>query len=104
MLQCCGNICGTLCCSYKKIKTSEIGLQEEFGKYTKICNTGLNYFNPLTEKINVVSLQTRVVDMAKQSVYTKDNMSVSIDTALFYRIIDPYKATYIVKDVLSSII
>lgn len=42
--------------------------------------------------------------MQKQSVYTKDNMSVQIDTALFYRIIDPYKATYIVKDVLSSIV
>lgn len=31
-------------------------------------------------------------------------MSVSIDTALFYRIIDPYKATYIVKDILASVI
>ena len=42
--------------------------------------------------------------MPKQSVYTKDNMSVLIDTAVFYRIVDPYKATYIVKDVLASII
>ena len=42
--------------------------------------------------------------MQKQSVYTKDNMSVQIDTALFYRIIDPIKATYIVKDVLASVI
>lgn len=41
--------------------------------------------------------------MAKQSVYTKDNMSVYIDTALFYRVIDPFKSTYIVKDVLASI-
>lgn len=31
-------------------------------------------------------------------------MSVSIDTALFYRIINPYKATYIVKDILASVI
>lgn len=42
--------------------------------------------------------------MQKQSVYTKDNMSIMIDTALFYRIVDPMKATYIVKDVLASII
>lgn len=41
--------------------------------------------------------------MPKQSIYTKDNMSVFIDTALFYRVVDPYKATYIVSDVLASI-
>lgn len=42
--------------------------------------------------------------MPQQSVYTKDNMSVFIDNALFYRIIDPFKATYIVKDVVASLI
>jgi regulator of protease activity HflC (stomatin/prohibitin superfamily) len=41
--------------------------------------------------------------MPKQSVYTKDNMSVFIDTALFFRITDTYKATYIVKDILASL-
>ena len=41
--------------------------------------------------------------MPKQSVYTKDNMSGLIDTSLFYRVVDPFKATYIVKDILSSI-
>lgn len=41
--------------------------------------------------------------MHKQSVYTKDNMSLQIDTVLFYRIIDPYRATYVVKDILASV-
>ncbi len=41
--------------------------------------------------------------MHKQSVYTKDNMSLLIDTVLFYRIIDPYRATYVVKDILASV-
>ncbi len=42
--------------------------------------------------------------MPQQSVYSKDNMSVFIDTAVFYRIIDPYKATYIVKDLVASLV
>lgn len=42
--------------------------------------------------------------MQKQTVYTKDNMSVQIDTVLFYRIINPFRATYVVKDILASII
>ena len=41
--------------------------------------------------------------MPKQTVYTKDNMSVFIDTSLFFRIIDTYNATYIVKDILASL-
>lgn len=36
-------------------------------------------------------------------VYTKDNISVDIDTTLFYRIVDAFKATYIVKDVVQSV-
>lgn len=31
-------------------------------------------------------------------------MSVAIDTSLFYRVVDPFKSTYIVKDVLASIV
>ena len=42
--------------------------------------------------------------MHRQSIYSQDNMSVNIDAALFYCITDPFKATYIVKDVLASVI
>lgn len=41
--------------------------------------------------------------MRNQLVYTKDNISVDIDTTLFYRIVDAFKATYIVKDVVQSV-
>ncbi len=46
---------------------------------------------------------TRVINMPQQSVYTKDNMSVFIDTSLFFRVVDPFKVTYIVKDIMSSL-
>lgn len=42
--------------------------------------------------------------MPRQSVYTKDNMTVFIDTSLFFRVVDPFKATYIVKDIISSLL
>ncbi len=51
----------------------------------------------------MVELKTKVIDMPNQLVYTKDNMSVTIDTTLFYRIVDAYKATYIVNDVVQSV-
>lgn len=46
---------------------------------------------------------TRVINMPQQSVYTKDNMCVFIDTCLFFRVVDPFKVTYIVKDIMSSL-
>ena len=48
-------------------------------------------------------MRTKVIDMRNQIVYTKDNISVDIDTAIFYRIIDVYKASYIVKDIVQSL-
>jgi erythrocyte band 7 integral membrane protein len=41
--------------------------------------------------------------MPHQKVYTKDNMSVLIDSTLFFRVTDPFKATYIVKDIIASL-
>lgn len=76
---------------------------ERFGKFKQVCDPGLNYYTPFVETIKPISLQTRVVDMQKQTVYTKDNMSILIDTVLFYRIVNPFRATYVVKDILSSI-
>ena len=43
------------------------------------------------------------MDMRNQIVYTKDNISVDIDTSVFYRIIDAYKSAYIVKDIAQSL-
>ncbi len=43
------------------------------------------------------------MDMPNQTVYTKDNICVVIDTAIFYRIIHAYRATYRVKDVIRSL-
>ena len=51
----------------------------------------------------MVDMKTKVIDMRNQVIYTKDNISVDIDTSLFYRIVDAYKATYVVKDVVQSV-
>ncbi|CAM5999035.1 unnamed protein product [Sphagnum balticum] len=84
---------------YRMVETSTVGLLENFGKFKKVLEPGLHYFNPFTEDIKPVELRTKVMEMRNQIVYTRDNMSVDIDTSVFYRILDPYKATYIVKDV-----
>ena len=102
-IRCLGNCCGCCCCTYKHVPTSTVGFKEEFGRYKDIVDAGLHYYNPITENIRMVDMKTKVIDMRNQVIYTKDNISVDIDTSLFYRIVDAYKATYVVKDVVQSV-
>lgn len=48
-------------------------------------------------------MKTKVIDMPHQVVYTKDNISVDIDTTVFYRVIDAVKSAYRVKDLTRSL-
>jgi erythrocyte band 7 integral membrane protein len=102
-ISCLGGICGFICCSYRRIETSTVGLLENFGKFKQLLEPGLHYVNPCTESVQVVELKTKVMDMPNQTVYTKDNICVVIDTAIFYRITHAYRATYRVKDVIRSL-
>jgi regulator of protease activity HflC (stomatin/prohibitin superfamily) len=45
-----------------------------------------------------------MIDLPKQKVFTKDNISVIIDTVCFYRVVDPYRASFIVNDLVGSIV
>lgn len=51
----------------------------------------------------MVEMKTKVIDMPHQVVYTKDNISVDIDTTIFYRVIDAVRSAYRVKDLTRSL-
>jgi erythrocyte band 7 integral membrane protein len=86
------------------VATNEVGLKRSFGRYKETCQPGLNYFNPCTEDIILQNIQTNIIDLPKQKVFTKDNISLTIDTVCFYRVVDPYRASFIVNDLVGSIV
>lgn len=92
---CCG-CCGGI--AYKQIREAEYGVVTEFGKFTKLLPPGLHYLNPVTEVLTPYDLRERVVDLAKQSLLTKDNVSVTLDAILYYKIVDVYKACFEVEN------
>jgi regulator of protease activity HflC (stomatin/prohibitin superfamily) len=49
-------------------------------------------------------MQTNMVDMRNQKVFTKDNIGVTIDAVTFYRVIDPVRASFVVNDLVGSIV
>ncbi len=68
---------------------------QRLGAYRVTWGTGVHFKIPFIEKVaKVVSLKEQVVDFAPQPVITKDNVTMQIDTVVFYQITDPKLYTY----------
>ncbi len=77
---------------------------QRLGAYRVTWGTGVHFKIPFIEKIaKVVSLKEQVVDFAPQPVITKDNVTMQIDTVVFYQITDPKLYTYGVDSPLTAI-
>lgn len=68
---------------------------ERLGAYNTTWNTGLHLKMPFIDRIaNKVTLKEVVQDFAPQPVITKDNVTMQIDTVVYYQITDPKLYTY----------
>ena len=77
---------------------------ERFGGYSQTWDVGLHLKIPFIEKISKrVSLKEHVVDFPPQPVITKDNVTMQIDTVVFYQITDPKLFTYGVERPMMAI-
>ncbi|NMB04683.1 MAG: SPFH/Band 7/PHB domain protein [Tissierellia bacterium] len=86
------------------VPQSQAFVIERLGAYKETWNTGLRLKVPFIERIaQKVSLKERVVDFAPQPVITKDNVTMMIDTVVYFQITDPKLFTYGVENPLSAI-
>ena len=77
---------------------------ERFGVYYKTWNTGLHVKVPFVDRIaRKVSLKEQVVDFEPQSVITRDNVSMQIDTVVYFQITDSKLYTYGVERPIMAI-
>lgn len=77
---------------------------ERLGSYYTTWETGLHVKIPFIERISKkISLKEQVVDFPPQPVITKDNVTMQIDTVVFYQITDPKLYTYGVESPISAI-
>ena len=78
---------------------------ERFGKFRWVQEAGLNFIIPFIDSVAADrSLKEQAVDVPSQSAITKDNISLSVDGVLYFRVLDPYKATYGVDDYAFAVI
>lgn len=88
----------TLFQSIKIIQQHEKGLILQLGKYRTTANPGLNFLIPFIETMVFVDMRERVINVDPQKVITKDNVSVVVDAAIYYKVIDPVKAEFEIED------
>ncbi|HHY12110.1 MAG TPA: SPFH/Band 7/PHB domain protein [Firmicutes bacterium] len=81
--------------SIRVIRQSQVGVVERLGKFHGLAETGVNIIIPFLDKMRaVIDLREHVVDYPPQPVITKDNVTMQIDTVVYYQVTDPIKFTY----------
>lgn len=88
----------------KIVKQSEVYIIERLGKFHKIADAGLTIIIPFFDHVrSVVSLKEQTMDIPPQGVITQDNVTLTIDTVVFYQITDPAKAVYEIQSLKKGI-
>ena len=90
--------------SIKIVKQSEVYIIERLGKFYKVADAGLTIIIPFLDHVrSVVSLKQQTMDIPPQDDITKDNVTITIDTVVFYQITDPAKAVYEIQSLKKGI-
>ena len=90
--------------SIKVVRHSEVYIIERLGKFYKIADAGLTIIVPFVDTVrSVVSLKQQTMDVPPQGVITSDNVTITIDTVVFYKITDPAKAVYEIQSLKKGI-
>lgn len=91
--------------SIKFVPQNRAYVIERFGKFNKSIEAGLNFLVPFIDVVAYDrSLKEQAFDVPGQSAITKDNISLIVDGVLYFRVLDPYKASYGVDDYVFAVI
>lgn len=74
------------------INQYERGIVFTLGKFSSMRNPGLNIIIPIIQTMRKVDVRSTPVDVPKQEVITKDNVTIGVDAVVYFRVIDPAKA------------
>src|ERR671926_1413456 len=86
------------------IPQARAGVVERWGRYSRTLTPGLNVVVPFIDRVRpLIDLREQVITFPPQPVITEDNVSVGIDTVLYFTITDPRAASYEVANPLQAI-
>ncbi|MNZ67467.1 Modulator of FtsH protease HflK [compost metagenome] len=83
----------------KVVPQQRVGVVERLGKFHRLLTPGLNILIPVIDQVRVNhDLRIQQANVPPQTVITKDNVQVQIDTIIFYQVVGPEQATYGISD------
>src|SRR5918998_355695 len=94
----------TLVRSVRIVPQQREDVVERLGKYHRTLSPGLNVLVPFFDAVRTkVDMREQVVSFPPQPVITSDNLVVSIDTVLYFKVVDAVRATYEISNFLQAI-
>lgn len=76
------------------VRPTHQGLIERFGKYQRTAIAGFNYIIPIIDRMVYVNITEQMVDVARQTVITKDKLNAEVDALVYYQIVDAKASAY----------
>ena len=90
--------------SIRVVPQARAGIVERFGKYKETLPAGLNFVVPFVDKVRyIIDLREQVVSFPPQGSITEDNLTVDIDTVLYFQVTDPIAATYEIANYITAV-
>jgi len=90
--------------SIKIIHQASVGIVERLGKFHKKAEQGINVIIPFIDNFrNIVDLREQVIDFPPQPVITKDNVTMMIDTVVYFQVTDAFRYTYEIANPILAI-
>ncbi len=89
--------------SIKQINQYQRGIMFTFGKFVGVKQPGWRFRIPIIQYIKKVDIRTKTVDVPDQEAITKDNIPVTINAVVYYKIVDPAKSILEVENFFYAI-
>ena len=91
--------------SVRIVNQGNEALVERLGSYNKKLSPGLNFTFPFVDRVAYQeTIREKVIEIPPQSCITRDNVSISVDAVVYWRIVDMEKAYYKVQDIKSAMV
>lgn len=88
---------------FKRVNQGDVGLVTKFGKLTRCVDPGLVRINPLSEKLIHVDVKIQILDVGNQMCLTKDNVTIQLNSCMYYHITSPHRAAFSVNNVRQAL-
>src|SRR3954447_20937121 len=90
--------------SIRVIRQQRVGVVERLGKFHRTLDPGPHLMIPVVDKVRYnIDMREAVVPFPPQGVITEDNLMVSIDSVIYFQVIDPVRAAYEAQDYIRAI-